>query len=140
MDAFCFEVVPGEGRLATCLKDQLAEESKANYDGAKMTDGCRKALDTFFIGRATNINADLPLAKACVKVHFLFCFHCFTCTSVLRASNIISSLFCSSCPEVVTVFIGLGETLQQDGQRPDGAGLPAGEQEKADAQVQVRDL
>ena len=75
MDAFCFEVVPGEGRLATCLKDQLAEESKANYDGAKMTDGCRKALDTFFIGRASNINADLPLAKACVKVHLLFCFY-----------------------------------------------------------------
>ena len=52
MDAFCFEVKPGEGRLATCLKQQLAEEEKPKYDGTRTSDGCKKALDTFLIARA----------------------------------------------------------------------------------------
>ena len=70
VDQFCFEVQPGEGRLAKCLDDQLVEEGKPAYKGSKVSDGCKTELDTFKISRAENINKDVPLAEACVKVRF----------------------------------------------------------------------
>ena len=68
VDQFCYEVQPGEGRLAKCLDDQLVEEGKASYKGAKVTDSCNAELDKFKIERAGNINKDVPLAEACLKV------------------------------------------------------------------------
>ena len=68
VDQFCYEVQPGEGRLAKCLDDQLVEEGKNAYKGAKVTDGCKAELDKFKIERASNINKDVPLAEACLKV------------------------------------------------------------------------
>ncbi len=56
---------PGEGRLAKCITEQLAEEATPTYSGPKVGDKCKKALTEFKIERADNINRDLPLAKAC---------------------------------------------------------------------------
>lgn len=47
------------------MTDQLAEEAKDGYRGPKTSDRCKKALSAFRINRATNINSDLPLARAC---------------------------------------------------------------------------
>ena len=52
VDAFCLEVKPGEGRLAKCLSQQLAEEDKPKYDGTRTSDACKKELDKFHIDRA----------------------------------------------------------------------------------------
>lgn len=69
VDSICPEVKPGEGRIAKCFSDQLAEEAKKDYKGEnKLSAGCKKELDDFLKGRADNINKDIPLAKACVAV------------------------------------------------------------------------
>ncbi len=65
LDQWCAAVKPGEGRLAKCITDQLADESKPGYAGTKTSEPCKKALTSFKIERSDNINRDLPLAKAC---------------------------------------------------------------------------
>jgi Golgi apparatus protein 1 len=65
LDQWCGAVKPGEGRLAKCITDQLAEAAKPGYSGIKVSDKCKKALTDFKVERAENINRDLPLAKAC---------------------------------------------------------------------------
>ncbi len=47
------------------MTDQLAEEAKDGYKGARTGAPCQKALSGFRVARAGNINADLPLARAC---------------------------------------------------------------------------
>ena len=65
LDQWCAAVKPGEGRLAKCMTDQLADEAKSGYAGTKTSEACKKALSAFKIERSDNINRDLPLAKAC---------------------------------------------------------------------------
>lgn len=65
LDQWCAAVKPGEGRLAKCITDQLADEAKPGYAGTKTSETCKTALSTFKIERSDNINRDLPLAKAC---------------------------------------------------------------------------
>lgn len=67
IDTFCMDVTPGLGRLAICLSDQIKEEGKEGYSGAKVTKPCRTELDTFRKDQSGNINLDLPLAKACLN-------------------------------------------------------------------------
>ena len=64
---------PGEGRLAKCLGDELAVEGQAGHKGVKVSEGCKKELMSFKIQRSTNINMDLPLAKACKSDAEKFC-------------------------------------------------------------------
>ena len=47
------------------MGDQLADEAKPGYKGTKTSAACGAELSRFKIGRSENINADLPLAKAC---------------------------------------------------------------------------
>ncbi|CAK0736969.1 hypothetical protein CVIRNUC_000833 [Coccomyxa viridis] len=65
LDQWCAAVKPGEGRLANCLGGELAVEGQAGHKGAKISDACKKELTGFKIDRSTNINMDIPLAKAC---------------------------------------------------------------------------
>lgn len=65
LEQWCANVKPGEGRLAKCMGDQLADEAKPGYKGTKTSAACGTELSRFRIGRSENINADLPLAKAC---------------------------------------------------------------------------
>ena len=55
------DVMPGLGRLAICLSDQVKEEGKEGYSGSKLTKECRQELDTFRKDQSGNINLDLPL-------------------------------------------------------------------------------
>ena len=64
---------PGEGRLAKCLGGELSVEGQPGSKGAKMSEGCKKELTGFRIQRSTNINMDLPLAKACKADAEKFC-------------------------------------------------------------------
>ncbi|CAL5218414.1 g90 [Coccomyxa viridis] len=73
LDKWCAAVKPGEGRLAKCLGDELTVEGQAGSKGAKMSEGCKKELTSFKIQRSTNINMDLPLAKACKADAEKFC-------------------------------------------------------------------
>ena len=65
LDQWCAAVKPGEGRLANCLGGELSVEGQAGHKGAKISDACKKELTSFKIERSTNINMDIPLAKAC---------------------------------------------------------------------------
>jgi len=73
LDKWCAAVKPGEGRLAKCLGDELAVEGQAGHKGVKISEGCKKELMSFKIQRSTNINMDLPLAKACKSDAEKFC-------------------------------------------------------------------
>ncbi len=73
LDKWCAAVKPGEGRLAKCLGDELTVEGQAGGKGARMSEGCKKELTSFKIQRSTNINMDLPLAKACKADAEKFC-------------------------------------------------------------------
>ena len=77
VDQFCLDILPGEGRLATCLSDQLREQQKADYTGSKLTDACIKELDAFKKDTTTNINRDLPLGE---PQRILFAPLCARCT------------------------------------------------------------
>lgn len=66
MDASCFEVKPGEGRLAKCLTQQLAEELKPKFEGTKTSEACKKELDKFLIvrsGAAPHLRPEPPRLK-----------------------------------------------------------------------------
>ncbi|KAL4443753.1 hypothetical protein ABPG75_011490 [Micractinium tetrahymenae] len=72
IDWFCAKVEPGEGRLAACLSEQLEEGAAADTVGHTVSEGCYEELSAFMVDRATNINKDVPLARACrddVKKH-----------------------------------------------------------------------
>ena len=58
------DVMPGLGRLAICLSDQVKEEGKEGYSGSKVTKECRQELDTFRKDQSGNINLDLPLGMS----------------------------------------------------------------------------
>ena len=57
------DVMPGLGRLAMCLSDQIKEEGKEGYSGAKVTKPCGQELDNFRKNQSGNINLDLPLGN-----------------------------------------------------------------------------
>ncbi|KAL6765625.1 hypothetical protein V8C86DRAFT_2455787 [Haematococcus lacustris] len=64
---YCSDVNAGEGRLADCLSDQIAEsetDSSASGEGS-VSDACREDVYQFKIQRSTNINLNVPLARAC---------------------------------------------------------------------------
>ena len=52
VDQFCFEVKPGEGRLAKCIVEQLAEQEKPGYTETKISETCKTTLDKFVVDRA----------------------------------------------------------------------------------------
>ena len=63
IDEFCLDVMPGLGRLAICLTDQLKEQEKDGYNGARVSSGCATELDKFKRDQSDNINRDLPLGE-----------------------------------------------------------------------------
>ena len=67
IDRFCMDVMPGLGRLAICLSDQVKEEGTDGYSGSKITKECKQELDTFRKDQSGNINLDLPLGMVSTK-------------------------------------------------------------------------
>lgn len=61
IDVFCGDVMPGLGRLAICLSDQLKEQDKQGYNGEPVSSECATELDKFKKDQSDNINLDLPL-------------------------------------------------------------------------------
>ena len=47
IDVFCTDITPGEGRLAKCLKEQLAEERLGNSQGRSVSEACKFELKSF---------------------------------------------------------------------------------------------
>lgn len=48
---FCVKIKPGEGRLATCLSNQIEEEAKGSVTGRKTTKECQEEVRQFKIDR-----------------------------------------------------------------------------------------
>uniref|UniRef100_A0A7R9V0N1 Golgi apparatus protein 1 n=1 Tax=Chlamydomonas euryale TaxID=1486919 RepID=A0A7R9V0N1_9CHLO len=63
--AFCSDVTPGEGRLSECLVERQREMRDGNTPGRKVTQKCIDDIVAFKIDRSSNINKDVPLARAC---------------------------------------------------------------------------
>ncbi|GAX78146.1 hypothetical protein CEUSTIGMA_g5588.t1 [Chlamydomonas eustigma] len=63
---YCSTVEEGEGKLAECLSDLITESETTTDDEAPtISDACREETYQFKINRNSNINANIPLAKAC---------------------------------------------------------------------------
>ena len=73
----CKDATTGEGRLAACIS-QLIAAAEARGDGkggdskdddeeeaADVPDKCQEEVYAFYIKRAKNVNANVPLARAC---------------------------------------------------------------------------
>ncbi|GAX77303.1 hypothetical protein CEUSTIGMA_g4749.t1 [Chlamydomonas eustigma] len=63
--AFCKDVGPGEGRIASCLTKRIRAQKQGNVVGRKVSNKCSNELALFKIDRSSNINKDVPLARAC---------------------------------------------------------------------------
>lgn len=57
---------PGGGRLARCLKEQLAEQEKAGYTDTKISESCKADLDKFVIDKAGEDAEPLHLAGSTI--------------------------------------------------------------------------
>ena len=62
--AICLNVMPGLGRMAICLSDQIKEEAKDGYSGRHVSKECSQELDKFRKDQTDNINLDLPLGTS----------------------------------------------------------------------------
>lgn len=62
--------MPGLGRLAICLSDQIKEQGKERYSGTKVSQTCSQELDKFRRDQSGNINLDLPLGKLVHQVPY----------------------------------------------------------------------
>ena len=67
IDFFCGAVQPGENRIRDCLLNQKNEELAGNAVGRTVSKDCYKELFVFLMDESTNINKDIPMAKACKK-------------------------------------------------------------------------
>ena len=94
LDQWCAAVKPGEGRLANCLGGELSVEGQAGHKGAKISDACKKELTSFKIDRSTNINMDIPLAKACKADAEKHCANKYEVGTVRTASNTPAGSLC----------------------------------------------
>lgn len=70
---FCKDTGAGEGRIAACLTKRLRSEKQGNVVGRKVSNKCAKDLAAFKIDRASSINKDIPLARACKDDVGKFC-------------------------------------------------------------------
>ncbi|KAG2445817.1 hypothetical protein HXX76_000421 [Chlamydomonas incerta] len=67
----CSDIEVGEGRIADCVSDLIAEaevqevEPEADTDPVEVSDACREEVYQYKISRNANINRNIPLAKAC---------------------------------------------------------------------------
>ena len=76
LSVFCPGTPPGASRLEACLSNQVeAEEAEGSGgSGARvLTSECRAELHAFKLARSQNINANLPLARACKGDVTKFC-------------------------------------------------------------------
>lgn len=71
--AFCKDIAAGESHLATCITKRLRAEKQGNVVGRKVSKKCAKDLASFKIDRSSNINKDVPLARACKDDVGKFC-------------------------------------------------------------------
>ena len=92
VDQYCFEIKPGEGRLAKCIQQQLEEQTKSENKDAKVTDDCKQELDDFLIDRSGEISKRVLLPQGlfqipcyCRPVHIsTFAFCTAACTSFME--------------------------------------------------------
>lgn len=65
----CKDVEAGEGRVADCISDLIAEQETQQASGGTATvlvpDACIEEVLQYRIDRSTSINKNLPLARAC---------------------------------------------------------------------------
>ncbi|KAG2498297.1 hypothetical protein HYH03_003558 [Edaphochlamys debaryana] len=65
----CNDTQAGEGALADCVSDLIAEaevqDLESDSDPVDVTDACREEVYQYKISRNANINRNIPLAKAC---------------------------------------------------------------------------
>ena len=128
--------MPGLGRMAICLSDQIKEQGKDGYSGRAVSKECSQELDKFRKDQSGNINLDLPLgmstacfaaplqralpvANLCLPCPELICFACASCASVQcwpgcfahHTTNLLNYKFVEQqrvTPSVGVQFLGVG--------------------------------
>lgn len=85
IDVYCLDVMPGLGRLAICLSDQIKEQGKKGYTGSQVSQTCSQELDKFRQDQSGNINLDLPLGSSRLMLE------CIPSSSICRARMTLSA-------------------------------------------------
>ncbi|PNH09949.1 Golgi apparatus protein 1 [Tetrabaena socialis] len=66
---YCADVTVGEGHIADCVSDLITEaevsDAETDAEPVEVSDACREEVFQYKIGRNSNINKNIPLAKAC---------------------------------------------------------------------------
>ncbi|KAG2452551.1 hypothetical protein HYH02_002788 [Chlamydomonas schloesseri] len=67
IEEYCDDVDEGDGQLADCISEQIAasEVPEDGDDVPDISDDCREEVFAYKVQRNSNINANVPLAKAC---------------------------------------------------------------------------
>ncbi|GFR44890.1 hypothetical protein Agub_g6234 [Astrephomene gubernaculifera] len=75
IEKYCDDVDEGEGKLADCISEQIdaSESPEGSDDAPDISDECREEVFAYKVQRNSNINANVPLAKACKVDADKFC-------------------------------------------------------------------
>lgn len=136
---YCGELTAGEGRLANCLSDQIAEsESVDSEEGTDtISDSCREDVYQYKILRNTNINLNVPLAKACKIDAEKFCnvswFFGYKTGQVISCLRDIKDRLAPACQRLVF-------RVQMDAAEDYRADVQLYEACKADAETLCKDV
>eukprot|EP00958_Prasinococcus_capsulatus_P008020 scaffold751_cov395-Prasinococcus_capsulatus_cf.AAC.27 len=64
---------PGAGAISACLTNQLKAEKSADFDGRKVSDGCKADLRSFKVERGKSFVQDTKLFDACKPDALKYC-------------------------------------------------------------------
>eukprot|EP00798_Chlamydomonas_sp_ICE-L_P010489 gene10489-8455_t len=73
IEKYCEDVEEGEGNLADCMSDHIAQSESYDEDKPDISDDCREEVYQFKISRNANINRNIRLAKQCKDDAEKFC-------------------------------------------------------------------
>eukprot|EP00197_Chlamydomonas_leiostraca_P010927 CAMPEP_0202884756 /NCGR_PEP_ID=MMETSP1391-20130828/41312_1 /ASSEMBLY_ACC=CAM_ASM_000867 /TAXON_ID=1034604 /ORGANISM="Chlamydomonas leiostraca, Strain SAG 11-49" /LENGTH=982 /DNA_ID=CAMNT_0049567983 /DNA_START=167 /DNA_END=3115 /DNA_ORIENTATION=+ len=74
IEQYCDDTEEGEGQLADCISDAITESENGEGDDLPViSDECREEVFQYKISRNSNINKNVPLARACKMDADKFC-------------------------------------------------------------------
>eukprot|EP00201_Polytomella_parva_P015143 CAMPEP_0175066598 /NCGR_PEP_ID=MMETSP0052_2-20121109/16604_1 /TAXON_ID=51329 ORGANISM="Polytomella parva, Strain SAG 63-3" /NCGR_SAMPLE_ID=MMETSP0052_2 /ASSEMBLY_ACC=CAM_ASM_000194 /LENGTH=941 /DNA_ID=CAMNT_0016333331 /DNA_START=144 /DNA_END=2969 /DNA_ORIENTATION=- len=91
VDKHCKAVKPGEAELADCL-NSIIIKSDVDNSVIEVDDACREEVYQYFIQRNSNLNKNVPLARACKTDVSTYCNNTWFFSSIEPSDYLLSCL------------------------------------------------